>query len=265
MMRRPGFAVRVLIILAALIPCAVGSARPEDRVNLQTRPGATQPLYLTKPATAPVASLVLFPGGDGRQPQHYGPPDLKHGNFLVRSRGLFVQQGFTVAVLDVPSDQTSGMHAFRLSPEHRTDIAAVIAYLRQQAAVPVWLVGTSMGTISAANGARLTSGGPDGIVLTSSILRPSEMLNGSVYDAASGVKVPTLFVHNKDDACKVCPYGELSSLMSKFTVPRKELIAFEGGDPPISDPCEALSRHGYIGLEPQVVAAIAGWIKAGKP
>ncbi len=46
--------------------------------------------------------------------------------------------------------------------------------------------------------------------------------------------------------------------MARFTrVPRKELIAVSGG----SEPCEALPRHGYIGIEDEAVAKIAAWIK----
>lgn len=42
----------------------------------------------------------------------------------------------------------------------------------------------------------------------------------------------------------------------------RELMTFEGGSAPISEPCEASSAHGYLGLEPQVVSAIAAWIRA---
>jgi hypothetical protein len=55
----------------------------------------------------------------------------------------------------------------------RRRCAAVIAWLKQQAPVPVWLVGTSRGTQSAAyiaTEATPAQGGPDGIVLTSTIL-----------------------------------------------------------------------------------------------
>ncbi len=54
----------------------------------------------------------------------------------------------------------------------------------------------------------------------------------------------------------------MPSLVARFThVPRKELIAVSGGSPPQSDPCEALSRHGYIGSKEEVVGKIAAWIK----
>jgi hypothetical protein len=47
--------------------------------------------------------------------------------------------------------------------------------------------------------------------------------------------------------------------------PRRELITMEGGLPPRSKPCDALSAHGYLGIEDKVVAAVAGWITATRP
>src|SRR5277367_4132531 len=170
-MKRSTWTVWLAAILfaAALAP----PAGAEDFVSLPTRPGVTQSFYLTKPEAPAVASLILFPGSGGKL-TGYGPAKPKDGNFLVRSRNLFVAQGFIVAVIDAPSDQPGGMRDFRVSAEHRYDIASVIAYLRQAASVPVWLVGTSRGTLSAANGATLETGGPDGLVLTSSVTRESK-------------------------------------------------------------------------------------------
>jgi hypothetical protein len=45
-------------------------------------------------------------------------------------------------------------------------------------------------------------------------------------------------------------------------LPRRELLTFEGGAPPQSAPCEARAAHGYLGLDVQVVQAIADWITA---
>jgi hypothetical protein len=254
----------ILTILAVafwLASVLASSGRAEDLVSLPTRSGVTQSFYLTKPDMPPVASLILFTGGDGKL-SNYGPPKPRKGNFLVRSRNLFVARGFIVAVIDAPSDQPGGMEDFRVGADHRHDIAAVIAYLRQAAPIPVWLVGTSNGTLSAANGATLEAGGADGLVLTSSVTRRSKRRTSTVYDAElSAVRVPTLLVHNRDDACAVCPFSDIPDLLSEFkNAPRTELITFQGGDPPISEACKGLSRHGYLGLEDKVVAAIAAWI-----
>src|SRR5207244_550656 len=81
------------------------------------------------------------------------------------------------------------------------DGRAVIAALREMAPVPVWLVGTSMGTVSAANAAaRLEDGGPDGLVLTSTVTRGSREMIESVGDVRlQDITVPTLLVHHRDD------------------------------------------------------------------
>jgi hypothetical protein len=251
-------------LLALLLGAGRTASAGEELIKLQTRPGVTQPFWVMTPPGQPVASVILFTGGPGllgSQRQSW----LKSKNFLIRSRDKFAAAGFLVASVDGPSDHLEGLDDdFRTSAEHASDIAAVIAYLRQKAAVSVWLIGTSRGTTSAASiAARLKSGGPDGLVLTSSIVAPTRQLAPiqSSVDVGS-ITLPTLFVHNKDDACMACPFSAVPALMARFTrAPRKELIAVSGGSTPLSDPCEALSRHGYIGIEDEVVGKIAAWIK----
>jgi hypothetical protein len=142
-------------------------------------------------------------------------------------------------------------------------VKAVIAYLRQQAQVPVWLMGTSRGTQSAgflAAELPRETGGPDGVVLTSTILTDKA---GRPVPAMplSFVKVPVLVVHHKLDGCEHCKYADLRLLMDKLTAtPRKELLTFEGGSVRNLDPCEAFTHHGYLGIEQEVVTKIAAWI-----
>jgi len=77
------------------------------------------------------------------------------------------------------------------------------------------------------------------------------------------IRVPTLVVHHKGDTCRGSPYSGAESIMKALKrAPVKELMGFEGGNPPISEPCEAKAAHGYLGLEAQVVSAIAAWIRA---
>jgi pimeloyl-ACP methyl ester carboxylesterase len=255
----------MLGLVALLFLGAASAAAAEELVKLETRPGVTQAFWVMTPPGPPVASVILFTGGPGLLFSNRKPV-LNSKNFLIRSRDKFAAAGFLVVSVDGPSDHLEGLDDdFRTSAEHARDIAAVIAYVRQKAPVPVWLIGTSRGTTSAASiAARLKSGGADGLVLTSSIVAS----NGRLAPVQSNVDVaaitlPTLFVHNKDDACRATPFSAVPALMAKFThAPRKELIAVSGGSPPQSDPCEALSRHGYIGIEDEVVGKIAAWIKS---
>ena len=259
-MFRPLIAAVTGLLLLVVAGRAVAG---EELIQLPTRPGVTVPFWLKTPPDTPVASVVLLPGGNGLLYSAHKPQPSSR-SFLVRSRDKFAAAGFLVASVDGPSDHPEGLASFRDTAEHAEDIAAVIAYLRQKATVPVWVIGASAGTISVANIAtRLKSGGPDGLVFVSSIVaatRQASSLQG-MFDFGE-IALPTLFVHNKEDACAASPFGAVPSLMARFTsTPRKQLIAVSGGLPPQSDPCEALSRHGYFGIEDEVVTAITDWIK----
>jgi dienelactone hydrolase len=249
-----------------LVACAVpGVAQvPERVVDIATRAGVTQRMLVLAPPD-PKAAVILFPGGhSGLQLSQDGSMRWGKGNFLVRSRRLFADQGLFVVVVDAPSDHQSPpfLRGFRQQPEHAADIRAVIAWVRAQAKVPVWLVGTSRGTQSAAYAAieLAGQGGPDGLVLTSTILtdRRTRPVSAMPLDR---LRIPVLVVHHKQDGCKLCPYGEAPALIEKLgNAPRKQLLSFQGGEDR-GDPCEAFAHHGFNGLERDVVAQIAAWIR----
>ena len=151
-------------------------AQDEQYVSIETRPGVSQAFMLIAPAK-PVASLILFAGGSGLIGA--SPTGMRwKNNFMVRTRGLFAQQGFIVATVDAPSDlQTGdGLVGYRSGKKHARDIQVVIAWLKRKAEVPVWVIGTSRGSLSAANSAaRISEGGPDGVVLTATVERITPM------------------------------------------------------------------------------------------
>ncbi len=255
----------LLLALALLAsPCA---AFDEEVRTITTRPGVTQPFLLIKPEGPPAASVVLFTGGEGvAVVERFRNEAWGRGNFLVRNRRGFAGEGLLVAVVDVPSDHATGYGTFRASKEHARDIAAVLAELRQEAPAPAWLVGTSMGTISAASvAARLREGGPDGVVLTSSVTRASRKVRVTVRDVdLDEIRVPTLVVHHENDACVVTPFEDAQMLPRQLKrAPRKEFLAFRGGAG-VGDPCEGFAAHGFMGLDHEVVKAIADWIKAAR-
>ena len=237
-------------------------------VDIPTRPSVTQRFVYLAPES-PKAAVILFAGGHGGlQIFPNGSFKWGEGNFLVRTRQLFAKNGLSVAVVDAPSDRQAApfLGGFRQKPEHIADIKAVIAWLKQQGNVPVWLVGTSMGTLSAgfiATQVGPGDGGPDGLVLTSSILsldvgRPLPEM------PLQKIIVPVLVVHHEKDGCNLCAYSQIPRLMEKFTsTPKKELLTFKGGVDR-GDPCEALAYHGFNGLEKDVVARIAEWIVQSK-
>ena len=249
-------------MVAALLGARMLGATEVGVHDLPTRPGVTQRILLLEP-NKPTASVILFSGGDGDVGIR---PDgsVKHGgNFLVRTRQAWADHGFVVAVVDPPSDRQSApyLSGFRQSAEHAADIKTVIAFLRQRKPLPVWLIGTSRGTQSAAAVAvALKDGGPDGLVLTSTILR--DPLGRAVPAMpVDTLAIPVLVLHHQDDGCRLCPPGDLAKLMRELKTSTKELVMVKGGRDK-GDPCEAWAHHGYNGIEREVVGAIADWIRA---
>jgi len=250
----PGyFRTIVVIMLAGFAAVASRGAAAEDRIKLPSRPDVTVTI-LYQAASVPVASAVLFAGGNGAI-------DSIPGNFLLRVRSSFSSQGISVAAIDRPSDRGFADRPYRASADAATDLAAVIAFLKQKALVPVWLVGTSNGSISAANGAaRLGPTQVSGLVLTSSVWQ-----GGMQPVPLATIAVPTLVIHNRDDSCRLSPPSAAEPAVASMTrAPVKELVLVSGGSLQ-GDPCDARSPHGYFGIENQVVPVIIQWIKAHGP
>jgi pimeloyl-ACP methyl ester carboxylesterase len=264
--RAPRRLALAAVVTGALLVAGARVGRAADDLRtIPSRPGVTQAFLLVRPAERPTAAAVLFAGGNGALKLGTGRLGLG-GNFLVRNRARFAEHGLLVAVVDAPSDRPDGLDGFRTTAAHADDVRAVIAALRAEAAVPVWLVGTSMGTVSAANAAaRLSAGGPDGLVLTSTVMRQGRERPESIGDVRlKDIRVPTLVVHHRQDACRATPYTDTGGLMRDLAgAPRRELLTFEGGASPQSGPCEPRAAHGYFGLDAEVVAAIAKWITTG--
>jgi len=265
--------VRVAAVVLSLA-CAFGApatvrADGARVVDVPTRAGVTERILYLTPAQ-PKAAAILIPGGDGDIEIHPNGRVSFGGNFLVRSRDRFVQNGLAVAVLDAPSDRRSPPYlggGFRQTPQHVDDLRAVIAWMRAETHLPVWLIGTSRGTQSAAYFATQVSqprdGGADGIVLTSTILVGANAQDRAVPQMPlANIDVPVLVVHHRSDGCRLCPFGDIARFMALLsTPPHSQLIAVDGGTD-IGDPCEAQAYHGFNGIESGVVKLIADWIAA---
>ena len=247
-------------------PAASGEISAE---KLTPRPGVTERVLFIKPDGPPKASVVLFASGKGKIGVRKDGTIKNAGNFLVKTRKLFASHGLLVAVFDAPSDQkgSDGMSGYRITEDHAADVAAVVKRLRELATVPIWLIGTSRGTISAANAAaRLPPPvGPDGIVLTSTVVETGNRGQDSIHKTAlERIKVPTLVFHHKKDGCYVTLWSEAKDLAKKLTAaPKVETIGVTGGESgDVDKECKNGSHHGFKGIREEVVKQIADWIKA---
>ena len=233
------FAASVCLCLAAPLR-AQGADLPETYLALPTRPGVALPIAVVAPEH-PRAAVILLAGGKGKLglAEQDGSVVVKiGGNFLVRSRQLFAAQGLAVLVLDTPSDQPEGLSAtFRFSASHVEDLRQAAAYARSRWGLKPWLVGTSMGTLSAAWGAaNLPPEELGGVVLTSTIAKAAKRWDLSAnrqrgaLDAQLGtIRVPALVVRHRDDGCACSAPEAAPRLLDGLAAAlRKALLTFKG-------------------------------------
>ena len=260
--------IRVSLALAAgAIVMGAAGAQGETLEQFRNSRGAVVRYLVIPPVGKPRGIVVLFAGGAGKL--GFGKPrdGWRLGNFLVRSRHLFARAGFAVAVPDAPSDRSrKGLLGWRGSAAHAKDIRGIVERMKQRWPARAWLVGTSRGSISAANaGARLR--GIVGIVLTASVTEASRGRPGTIFDAPLvKISVPVLMVHHRRDACRVSPPAGAGQILSRLRPgPARKTLLFDGGPPSQSNPCRGRSPHGFFGIEERVVGAITRWmIASGK-
>jgi hypothetical protein len=191
--------------------------------------------------SAPRASIILMPGGDGYIAAGPGGTIGKlRGNQLVRTRNAYLAKGLAVLVVDADVNLSRAV-----------DYMAAIKR-------PVTVVATSKGTLRAARG--IAAGAkPDALVLTSGFLTDG---SGSRQNVASILGSPrllprTLVIAHRRDSCR-------------FTLPAgvEPFIRWAGGKASVKwldggmdsgDPCEARGYHGFNGLDGEVVSAAAGF------
>lgn len=250
-----------------LLACSLlaASAAAQEILTVNSRPGVTQSVFIARVPENPAAVALLFPGGGGNIRIRTEDGRIRFGpyNFVVRARTEFIKQRAVAVIFDAPSDQSDGMDdPFRFSEQHATDVAAVIAELKKRfPELPFFIVGTSRGTVSAASLGRRLPDAVAGVVLTSSLFIAGRRMGNqglSGFDFA-GIKPRLLFAHHRHDGCAFTPYRSAAALASRYP-----LISVSGGLPPRSQPCDALSEHGFLGREAETVEAIVNWM-LGKP
>jgi hypothetical protein len=256
----------------------------DQRTTVQVPPGPNVPPGVTIPYSTPphvYPIVILFAGSGGvLSLAKRGWATELQGNFLIRSRGHFLANDLQVVLIDAPSNHAgaNGLNGTRLTAEHAEVIAAVIADVRKAYPKrPIWLVGTSSGSLSVANAAVRLSGttrGPDGIVLTSSITvaLASDVEPNAVLQAhLNAITVPTYVAWHRDDACTRTPGTTVGghpqavfAALTSVAASDKESKEFTGGGN-VGNPCEAFAYHGFNGIEDDVVRNIAAFIKKHTP
>jgi hypothetical protein len=250
-----------IAIIFSLVIFAMNAFAQEQMVDIDiARNGATIPAYSMRHPQGK-ATLILLPGGDAGSGKIIdGKP--ASGNFLSRSRDYFQAEGFNVVVAYRPSDLRGLEYDYRTSKDHIAEIEKVVAYAQKEFGKPVWLIGTSRGSVSA-TAAAIAMGEKNikGLVLTSSV---TSQKDGAIStQKISAIQIPTLVVHHKNDACRICVPAEAAKIVDGLTsAPAKKFILIEGGSNPQGETCAARHWHGFINFEKETVQAITAWITA---
>ena len=231
-------------------------------ITVPTRDGQ-KIAYWWMPKEGAAATVILLSGGSGGMGFRDGQP--RSNNFLIRAREFFRSEGLNVALLGNPSDMRDMDDAWRMSEAHRTDVQNVLVDIRRQSSAPLWLVGTSRGTVSATALALALQDELAGVVLTASITSSREA--GSVPRQAIGqLRLPVLLYHHRQDACRITTADEAENIFQGLTHAKvKKLMVVEGGQNPTGNPCQALHWHGFIGMEERAVQDIGAWIRQPQP
>jgi pimeloyl-ACP methyl ester carboxylesterase len=251
---RPALAALLATLALSLPLAAEGAGAAETVVVASPRVGVVKPLLVQSPPQ-PRAVVLLFAGGHGGRRFDNDAPASFAGNFLVRSRGEFIANGMATAVVGAASDRQAPdwlTDGFRTGAEHALDVGAAVDALRARFQRPVWLVGTSRGTLSAAAAGLRLGRRIDGVVLAAGMT--------SVKDLdIDRFEVPVLLVHHVRDTCRVTDFRDLPQVRGRLKAPHTELVTFSGGRSE-GPACEAMAYHGFNGIEADVVRAISRWI-----
>jgi len=263
-----------LRLIALLVAFCVSPAWADPTVEIESR-GQKVRAVLLKPAN-PKGAVILLAGGNGRLDITPGGEITKlRFNQLVRTRALYERAGYVTLVPDIAPGFKVGssgvVDLYRASRGFAQDIGAMVKYLRGITPKPIVAVGTSRGSLSVANVvAKLKGEGnqrPDAAVLTSAFLKVGANVQGlTVFKIANGnaraLDVPTMVAWHVADTCPHTLPAAVPPFRAWYQGSGHKLAekSFSGGSRPESEPCEARSPHGFYGLDPEVVAAITGWI-----
>ena len=170
-----------------------------------------------------------------------------------------------------------GLGGFRIASGHAEDLGKVIAELRARINGPVWIVGHSRGSLSAANtAARLTGGpnAPDGVILMSPMLvgdhgaRKAWVAHTVFSTNLSDIKVPVLVIGHAADNCVRSPGTQISEVLAKTKGTRQQAATVTGGSiapgrAPSVAACEPREPHDFVDQQDEVAAGIVRFMRSG--
>lgn len=216
-----------------------------------------------KGVDAPSHLAVLLPGypsivrpvmGDG-----FMASSSLSGNFLIRARRHLANDRIATLIVDCRSDASTPCSArYQASSQRQQDVQRLIDEARRQfpSIQTVWLVGTSMGTISSAYMPLHAPEAYAGAIHTAGITEPyaagsyGEMAR---IDLRRTARTSHFIVHHRNDPCPLTTWRGAQRWSKEFGTP---LLTVSGGSGMTGPACMAHTEHGFKGREADVMKAI---------
>ncbi len=264
---RRGPAALVLSLVVSVLVAGLSGAAGAEVIDLKTGDNSIR-LLVEIPAN-PAHVAVLLAGGHGKVViKDDGEITKLKTNFAVRSRTYLLQSGVVTAVLGPPSDLKSspdGLKGRRTSSSYAAHLRTVVAYLKKRFQLPVWLHGTSRGTIGAAHAAielRGSPEAPDGIILSAGVLSDNHFRDHLLNMNLDKIDIPVLVQHHRKDSCEMTSPDNVPKVIDGLTkAPVKKAILYAAGSNPSGKECESMHYHGFIGTEQLVADDMSKFIK----
>jgi hypothetical protein len=240
-------------------PTAVAEGITTSVRDLPLNGGGHQRVLFYGPKNGMRGIIVMFPGGTGDVGIERDGAIKHNENFVVRTRQLWAQHGYGVVIVDAIGHQS--MRGKRSTPEYADVAREILAFAHSISNVPVWVMGTSQGSIAAMNAASHTAHRElAGVMLTESVSVLGKSQE-TVFDAhPQDVRVPALIVANRNDRCWVAPPSKANAIADVMHNAPSTVLFVEGGTTQSSNECSSLSPHGYWGIDAEVVGDIQKWM-----
>ena len=267
---------RVLLAFGAVLGCTTHPAIAQDKdpnaafaneLIVAQLPGRSVSALVTHApgATKFTHAVAIFPGSPGfinLRIEDGGVRTDQNGNFLIRARRFFLEEGFLTVVIDAPSDQQPNFWPeFRETSRYGEDIKGVIETVAKKYGPLDWtFAGHSEGSVSAAHAARMLPSDAKRVALTSSIVASNPRGRGLSASDIAQIGVPVLWVHHRDDPCRYTPYRTVRSYAEQTKTP---LLTVTGAAQSRGKPCMAFTEHGFVGMEAKTIKAIVSWVRSG--
>lgn len=267
-----------VLVAACCAALATAAAACGERVTLPGHDGNTFLASVAAPSAAWGGVVLLAGGGGVLDLGADGCARALTGNTLVRLTPRLQAAGLATALLDAPGDHRGedGLAGFRADPRHAADIGRAVLMLRGRVAGPVWVIGNSRGTISAANAAARLDGAarPDGLVVASVLTSGNAAgrkawVAQTVFDLPlEAIRVPALLIAHGDDACIRTPPALAAKVAERIASERKQVVLLGGGPGGRGatgvEACEGRSPHGFVGQDDELLAGIVRFMRGGR-